>query len=96
MERTSGTSDVRPAGPASHVAIASPADDDVRKMVRDAYDPAKTLNFVGMLGGPKDLFRPAVGLVKALFQTLFSSPRWTRCLQVSRTALVVSVMRPFQ
>ena len=92
----------RPAGPAFRVAIALPADDDVRKVVGDADDPAKTLNFVKMLARTEYLFRPAVGLVKALFQTegfdpktrqmivrLFSSPRWTQCLQISRSALVV-------
>jgi hypothetical protein len=95
----------RPAGPPSRVAIALPADDDVKKAVGDAYDPAQTLSFMKMLAHTKYLFRPAVGLVKALFQTegidpktrqmivrLFSSPLWTRCLQVSRMALVVSVM----
>jgi hypothetical protein len=38
------------------VAIASPADDDARKVGGDAYDPAKTLNFVKMLGGRRICF----------------------------------------
>jgi hypothetical protein len=83
--RTYGAS----GGPAPRVAIALPVDGDVRDVVGDAHDPAKTLNFVKIARGQGVFVSVGGRPGEALFQTLFSSPCWTRCLRVSRMGLLV-------
>jgi len=58
----------RPSHPTeytSKVSIPLPSDDEVRKVMGDAYDPAKTLNVIKMFAGTDDMYAATIGLVNA-------------------------------
>ena len=81
----------RPSHPTeytSKVSIPLPSDDEVRKVMGDAYDPVKTLNVIKMFAGTDDMYAATVGLVNAMFVTKGIDPK-KREMIILRTAKVL-------
>jgi AraC-like DNA-binding protein/alkylhydroperoxidase family enzyme len=72
----------------SRVSIPLPSEDEVRKVMGDAYDPAKTLNVIKMFAGTDDMYAATVGLVNAVFATKGIDPK-KREMIILRTAKVL-------
>jgi alkylhydroperoxidase family enzyme len=77
-----------PTGYTSRVSIPLPSEDEVRKVMGDAYDPVKTLNVIKMFAGTEDMYAATIGLVNAVFATKGIDPK-NREMIILRTAKVL-------
>ena len=58
-----------------HVNVPLPHDDDIRRVIGEAYDPNQTLNVIKMFAGTGDMYEATVGLVRAIFATEGIDPK---------------------
>ena len=80
---------------ASHVAIPLPEEAELKRVLGDAFDPAKTLNVVQMIAGTEDMYAATVGLVRAVFQAKDVDPR-LRQMIILRAAKVLDAPYEWQ
>jgi alkylhydroperoxidase/carboxymuconolactone decarboxylase family protein YurZ len=84
-----------PAEYSSKVFIPLPADEAVKTVIGDSYNPETALNVIKMFAGTDDLFAATIGLVKAVFQTGGIDPK-AREIIILRSATILNVPYEWQ